>query len=237
MLSSEITANVLPVVSTARERARTALTEEILASARGQLAEVGAAALSLRAIARDLGLASSALYRYVPSRDALLTRLIVAGYDSMGAAAEAADDPTAQPRGRWHAVCAAVRTWARGHPHEYALLYGSPVPGYAAPADTVPSAIRVGVVLGGILGDAARAGLLPPAEGRATRLVTAEAARMLGEEHPDLDDAAQARALLTWSSLYGLISFELFGHFVGAVADPDAFFTEQIGELADVLGL
>jgi AcrR family transcriptional regulator len=225
------------MVTTARERARAALTAEILESARGQLATVGAAALSLRAVARDLGLASSALYRYFPSRDELLTALITEGYDALGGVAEAADDETAQPRARWHAVCAAVRAWALAHPHEYALLYGSPVPGYAAPADTVPAASRVGVVLGRVLGDAARADLLPPAEGRRTRLVTPDAAAVLGGEHPSLDDAVRARALLTWSSLFGLISFELFGHFVGSVADADAFFTEQIGELADLLGM
>ncbi|SDP63734.1 transcriptional regulator, TetR family [Klenkia soli] len=225
------------MVSTARERARAALTEEILTSARAQLGEVGAAALSLRAVARDLGLASSALYRYFRSRDELLTRLIVEGYDALGAAAESADDPSAQPRARWHAVCAAVRTWALTHPHEYALLYGSPVPGYVAPADTVPAASRVGVVLGRVIGDAARAGILPAPEGRRTHLVTPEATQVLGGEHPALDDGVRARALLTWSSLYGLISFELFGHFVGSVADADAFFTEQVGELADLLGL
>lgn len=236
MLSDEIGANVRGVVSTARERARNALTEEILESARGQLATVGAAALSLRAVARDLGLASSALYRYFPSRDDLLTRLIIEGYDALGAAAEAADDPTAQPRTRWHAICAAVRAWALAHPHEYALLYGSPVPGYAAPQDTVAAAGRVGLALGRVLGDAARAGVLPPAEGRRTHLVTPAAAAGLGGEHPDLDDAVRARALLTWSSLFGLVSFELFGHFVGSVEDGDRYFDRAMGELAALIG-
>ena len=106
---------------------------------------------------------SSAVYRYFPSRDDLLTRLIIDGYDALGAAAEAADRPGEAPRERWLAVCRAVRAWALAHPHEYALLYGSPVPGYTAPQDTVPAASRVGVVLGRILGDAARAGALPAA--------------------------------------------------------------------------
>ncbi|QNG36253.1 TetR/AcrR family transcriptional regulator [Geodermatophilaceae bacterium NBWT11] len=225
------------MVSTARERARVALTEEILEAARGQLGTVGAAALSLRAVARELGMASSAVYRYFPSRDDLLTRLITESYDALGAAAEEADDPAASPRARWHAVCAAVRTWAVAHPHEYALLYGSPVPGYVAPQDTVPAAVRVGVVLGRVLGDAARAGLLPPAAGAPPHLVTADAATVLGGEHPSLDDAVRARALLTWSSLYGLVGFELFGHFVNSVADADAFFTAQVDVLADLLGL
>ena len=145
----------------ARERVRAELTAEITDAARRQLAEVGAAALSLRAVAREVGMVSSAVYRYFPSRDDLLTRLIIDGYDDLGVAAEAEDDPTAAPAERWLAVCRAVRAWALTHPHEYALLYGSPVPGYSAPVDTVPAASRVGIVLGRILGDAARDGALP----------------------------------------------------------------------------
>src|SRR5215212_10853067 len=151
--------------TTARERVRAELTAEITEVARRQLGEVGAAALSLRAVARELGMASSALYRYFPSRDDLLTRLIIDGYDALGDAADAADDPSAPPAERWLGVCRAVRAWARAHPHEYALLYGSPVPGYRAPQDTVPAASRVGVVLGRILGEAAHSGALPPASG------------------------------------------------------------------------
>ncbi|MGY1811654.1 TetR/AcrR family transcriptional regulator [Blastococcus sp. SYSU D00820] len=223
---------------TARERVRAELTAEITDAARRQLAEVGAAALSLRAVARELGMASSALYRYFPSRDDLLTRLIIDGYDALGAAAEAADDPAAPPRERWLAVCRAVRGWARQHPHEYALLYGSPVPGYAAPRDTVPAASRVGVVLGRILGDAARSGALPEAAGeRDPGLVSDEAVAVLGGDAPGLDDGVRLRALLAWSSVYGTISFELFGHFVGSVADGDRYFDRAMGELAALIGL
>src|SRR5215212_10452622 len=123
-----------------RARVRAELTREIAEVARQHLASDGAAALSLRAVARELGMASSAVYRYFPSRDDLLTRLIIDGYDDLGAEAEGADDPAAPPLERWLSVCRAVRTWALAHPHEYALLYGSPVPGYRAPTDTVPAA-------------------------------------------------------------------------------------------------
>jgi AcrR family transcriptional regulator len=184
-------------------------------------------------------MASSALYRYFPSRDDLLTRLIIDGYDALGAAAESADEPGAAPRERWLAVCRAVREWARAHPHEYALLYGSPVPGYAAPRDTVPAASRVGVVLGRVLGDAARSGALPEAPGaeRDPTLISDDAVAVLGGEHPALDDAVRLRALLAWSSLYGTISFELFGHFVGSVQDADRYFDRTMDELAQLIGL
>ena len=223
--------------TTARARARAELTAEITELARAQLATVGAAGLSLRAVARELGMASSAMYRYFPSRDDLLTRLIIEGYDALGTAAEDADDPTATPPDRWLAVCRAVRGWARAHPHEYALLYGSPVPGYAAPRDTVPAATRVGAVLGRILGDAARAGELPTASGRSTGTIAPEVTDVLGGEHPALDDAVRARGLLAWSGLFGAVSFELFGHFVGSVTDADAFFDDAMRDLAGLVGL
>jgi len=221
----------------ARERVRAELTAEITDAARRQLGEVGAAALSLRAVARDVGMVSSAVYRYFPSRDELLTRLIIDGYDALGAAAEAADDPDATPMERWLTVCRAVRTWALAHPHEYALLYGSPVPGYSAPTDTVPAASRVGVVLGRILGDAARAGALPLGnDARDTGLVSDDAVAVLGGDHPALDESVRVRALLAWSSLYGTISFELFGHFVGSVEDGDRYFDLAMTDLASLIG-
>jgi AcrR family transcriptional regulator len=221
----------------ARERVRAELTADITDAARRQLADVGAAALSLRAVAREVGMVSSAVYRYFPSRDDLLTRLIIDGYDDLGAAAEAADDPTAPPAERWLAVCRAVRDWAKAHPHEYALLYGSPVPGYQAPKDTVPAASRVGIVLGRILGEAAQAGLLPDASGeRDPGLVSADAVAVLGGEHPALDDAVRVRALMAWSAVYGTISFELFGHFVGSVEDGDRYFDRAMAELAALIG-
>lgn len=167
-LRSVISPGIIEAVPTARERVRAEVTAEITAAARRQLAEVGAAALSLRAVAREVGMVSSAVYRYFPSRDDLLTRLILEGYDALGEAAEAADAPADPPRERWLAVCRAVRAWALAHPHEYALLYGSPVPGYSAPPDTVPAAARVGIALGGILRAAAFSGALPPAPAAAT---------------------------------------------------------------------
>src|ERR1700748_1322533 len=120
---------------TARERARAELTREIKEEARRQLAEVGGNGLSLRAVARELGMVSSALYRYYPSRDDLLTALIIDAYNAVADAADRAapDAPPGRCRGRWAAPCHAIRDWARSNLHEYALIYGSPVPGYQAP--------------------------------------------------------------------------------------------------------
>ncbi len=135
--------------TTARARARAELTTEIKQAARRQLAEQGAAALSLRAVARELGMVSSAVYRYFPSRDELLTALIVDAYDALGAEVEQTEATTrdAGVAVRWGHVARAVRAWAIAHPNEYALIYGSPVPGYAAPVDTVEPAARPALAL------------------------------------------------------------------------------------------
>lgn len=225
---------------TARAIARAELTRAILDLAGRQLAEVGPAALSVRRIARELEMASSAVYRYFPSRDALLTALIVEGYDDLGARAEAADaavEPRSRHDLRWRAVAYAVRDWAREQPHRYALLYGSPVPGYAAPQDTVTPATRVTGQLLAIVRDAEQAGVrpigvlpVPPAESAAVRPV----ATMLA---PPLSDAMTLRALTAWATLFGHVSLELFGHMHRGVLDYDVHFAQVVDQVAADLGL
>ena len=227
---------------TARDRARTELTREIKEEARRQLATQGASGLSLRAVARELGMVSSALYRYFRSRDELLTALIIDAYDALGAAAEEASSgrPAADVRGRWRAVCTAVRDWARANPHEYALIYGSPVPGYQAPQTTIASAIRVARVMGGILADAQagtgraaarrREGPLPPQLARQVAIVAEAIA-------PGVDDGALTRGLIAWTQLFGMISFELFGQFVGSLDPAEEFFGYTLERMADYIGL
>lgn len=119
---------------TARARVRDELTREIKEVPRRQLAARGMAELSLRAVARETGMGSSTVYRYFPSRDRLLTALIVDAYDAVGAMAEQAESAVrrADVSGRWMSVVRAVREWAVAHPQEYALIFGSPVPGYRA---------------------------------------------------------------------------------------------------------
>ncbi|MHC0433789.1 TetR/AcrR family transcriptional regulator [Streptomyces sp. O3] len=221
----------------ARERARGEVTAAIKDEARRQLAADGAAKLSLRAVARELGMASSALYRYFPSRDALLTALIIDAYDAVGEAAETAHAATdgGAPARRWVAVCCAVRTWALAHPHEYALIYGSPVPGYAAPRDTAGPAARVGLLLISLARDAHQgAGLAVP---RLPDEVRPEAERLAAEFAPDLPPAAALALVAAWSQLFGLISFELFGQFHRVVEDRAAFFAHAAAQLAHTVGL
>ena len=217
---------------TARARVRAQLTAEIVDVARAHLATSGAAQLSLRAVARELGMVSSAVYRYFPSRDDLLTALIVEGYDALGAAVEAAAGSGSLPQ-RWHAACSAARTWALEHPHEYALLYGSPVPGYQAPQDTIAPAGRVAVVLAEILRDGIASGEVTPPAGDSSA-VNLEIVEELGLP---ADTALGSAFVLAWSSLFGAISFELFGHTHGVVLDHEQHFTWVVTRLAEDVGL
>ncbi|MFF8943503.1 TetR/AcrR family transcriptional regulator [Streptomyces sp. NPDC014864] len=221
----------------ARARARTEITAAIKDEARRQLAAEGAAKLSLRAVARALGMVSSALYRYFPSRDDLLTALIIDAYDSLGEAAEAAHAAVAEaaPLERWTAVCEAVRGWALAHPHEYALIYGSPVPGYTAPETTVPAASRVGLLLIGVVRDAHEKGALtgPPLPAD----LREEAGRIAADLAPDLPPGAAAALVAAWAQLFGLVGFELFGQFHRVVEDRAPFFRHAAVRLALGVGL
>ncbi len=224
----------------ARARVRVELTREIAEVARRHLASDGAAALSLRAVAREMGMASSAVYRYFPSRDELLTALIIDAYNAMGEAVESADvrTPHDDLGGRWQAACSAVRTWALAHPHEYSLVYGSPVPGYAAPEATIGPAGRVGVVLCRIVADGVKSGAVDGTTddtGLDAAILPGLAADLGLPDEPT--GSLAARAVHAWTSLFGLINFELFGHTHNVVVDDEAFFTASTARLGAQLGL
>lgn len=220
---------------TARERARAEITAEITASARTQMQEVGAAGLSLRAVARDLGLASSAVYRYFPSRDALLTALITDAYNALGDAVETADatagDAGGGPRARWRAAGHAVRDWATTNPHEFALLFGTPVPGYAAPRDTVAAAVRTSGTFARIAADGRAGGTAPSG-------VLGEQLRAAADiVAPGADPAQLGLGVLAWTELFGVIGFELFGQYANTFDPADALFDYALDRTADQLGL
>lgn len=221
-----------------RARARAEMISEIKRIAREHLAVHGPN-LSLRAVARDLGVVSSAVYRYFESRDALLTALIIDAYNSLGAAAENAESvvPRRDLRGRWMMLGRAVRLWAVDHPHEYALLYGSPVPGYAAPEDTIGPASRPVLVMMGIVRDGAERGVLT-ANDRLPRPVRADLDQILAEPgFGGVRPAVLARAMTAWAQLFGTLSFELFGRLTGGITDYDAYFEHQLRAMAGYVGL
>lgn len=224
----------------ARERARIDVTTAIKDEARRQLAAEGAAKLSLRAVARELGMVSSALYRYFPSRDELLTALIIDAYDAVGEAAEQAlaESAEAAPLTRWTAVCRAVRRWALSHPHEYALIHGSPVPGYSAPQTTIGPASRVGLALIEVIRDAHASGVFRVPDGPPVpREVLRDAEHLRESLDVRLPAPVLAEAVAAWAQIFGLVSFELFGQFNGVIEARDAFFDRAVARLAQAVGL
>lgn len=225
---------------TARDFARIELTRAILTRARAQLADVGPGELSVRQIARELGMASSAVYRYFPSRDHLITALLVECYDESADAVEAAEAgvPRPQLRKRWTTMAHALRDWALAHRHEYALLYGSPVPGYAAPDDTVMPAMRTPQVFLALIADAEEQGAPLGAPTmpvpRKERAALAPIAESVGRP---ISDERLVRAMMAWPLLIGQLTLELFGHLHKGVLDYDVHFTHLVDRVAVDLGL
>lgn len=230
---------VVNVARRARESAREDVRRQILAHARGQLVVAGPGELSLRAIARDLGMVPSGIYRYVANRDELITALLVEVYDELGDALEAADGAVEWRSAyteRFDALSHALRDWAIAHPFDWALLYGSPVPGYAAPQDTVPPASRTTGAFTAILVDATVNGDVPPTADLPAE-ATASVSGLLEMLPVPVDPSLMLRGMAAWSGVMGAVSLELFGHLHGAVVDNDAWFAAVVRQEVGLLGL
>lgn len=232
----------MPATRTARDRVRDEVTKEILVVARAHLARDGAAALSLRSIARDLEMAPSALYRYFDGRDALLSALILGAYTSLADEAEKAADAAARAGGseseRWLAVPRTMRRWALARPHEWGLIFGSPVPGYQAPAETTVPYTRLAAALVRPVAEAQHHGRLRTERGVVSSAAMDDALAPVHEAL--LADGATAtvlRVLGSWATLIGVISLEVFGHFHETVRDTELFFEATMRDAALAIGL
>ncbi len=224
-----------------RERLRDATMAEIKATARRHLVDGGPEALSLRAVARDMGVTAPALYRYVDSRDDLLTEVIADLYDDLTSALEVARD--AEPPGaigpRLVAASWALRTWALAHPTEFGLLFGSPLPGYAAPSGGVAhdAARRFGMVYAALFGQLWEQRPFPCAR---TEDLDPELARQLAAYADSLGSPLPPGAvkvfLECWVRLYGLVCMEVFGHLRFALDDAEPMFADMLRENGIALG-
>lgn len=226
---------------TTRARRREDVTARVLEIGRAHLAEHGAAGLSLRAVTRDLGMVSSAVYRYVANRDELLTLLLVDAYTAQADAVQAAVESAGGER--WHERVLrgahAFRAWAVAEPSRYALLYGSPVPGYSAPPEvTIEPGTRVIGILLGLVAEGVARGDVPdrPAPHDPPQPL-ADDLRRVGEEvglggHP----AVLSRSLLLWSAVVGGTSLEVFGQYgADTFREPAQAFDQQLRMVLDVL--
>ncbi|MFD3745465.1 TetR/AcrR family transcriptional regulator [Nocardia sp. NPDC058633] len=224
-----------------RALARAQTIADIKRIGREHLATQGAAALSLRAVARDLGVVSSAVYRYVRSRDELLTMLVVDGYNALGDAVDAAllatpDDPAT----RFRVTARTVRDWALAEPAWYGLLFGTPVPGYAAPAaDTEAPGVRVIAILLDIVDSAYRRGQLslPATDPAITPRTSADLAAIREQFGLLVPDRVIAAAITAWTTLFGAVNFDVFDMYGrDTFADRAEIFDLTIDQLLHLLG-
>lgn len=228
---------------TPRALAREKITANIIEEGRRQLAEHGAAGLSLRSVARELDMVSSAVYRYVASRDELLTLLIDDAYNSLGEAVEASVESSNgdAPLERWAQAAHKIRDWALAQPHEYFLLYGTPVPGYAAPEITATSGTRASRALISIVTQAKATKQLK--RKRATVTTSDEllddfaALRPIIEDGDALSDELMLATLTGWTQLFGLLSFELSNQTRGMVNHHRDLFDASARLMATQIGL
>ena len=227
--------------STRQATRRTATRQEILDTARAQMAAQGAAALSLRAIARQMQLTAPALYRYFADRDALVTALIIDAFNALADSLAAARDarPETSLGQRLLAMALAYRDWARAHPQDYLLIFGTPIPGYAAPAEaTGLAAKRCFDVL---------AEALLPAGGPRARLARDYAAAPSGIQAQvaawrtnygyAVGGAGLWFALTAWTRMHGLVSLELVGQLEPFFGDAGALYRWEMIRLIEAAGL
>jgi AcrR family transcriptional regulator len=227
---------------TRRERRRSETTAEIKEVALRLMAEGGPGAITLRAIAREMGMTANAVYSYFPTRDDLITTLIRDVYDDLADVLEAARDhhPATAAAARIMAWACGFRDWSLAHREGFRLIYGDPVPGYRAPeGGAAPDAERR--VCAGLIGLAA--GAWPHAESAYAdqefewsdfepALVTE-----VRRDFPALPPAAVAVALRIWGHLHGLVSLEVLGHLRTQTSNPEKLYRNEIGHLVRALGL
>jgi AcrR family transcriptional regulator len=205
---------------TPRERYRAQVRTEIKERAWEQIATAGASALSLNAIAKQMGMSGPALYRYYAGRDELITELVTDAYRSLADTLHSAAGQGADLAALAHAI----RTWALEHPQRYFLIYGTPVPGYHAPDDTTAISAEILAIL---LDACAALTSGSPATPFGTYL---DDHREWAGDHP-APPAALHRALSFWTRIHGVLSLELAGHFAGMGFDPARLFAAELDDL------
>jgi AcrR family transcriptional regulator len=225
-----------------RERLRAETTAEIKKVALELMASGGPDAITLRAIAREMGMTANAIYGYFATRDDLVTTLISNVYTSLADSVDAAWDaaPAQDPAARIQAWAHAFRNWALANPEGFRLIYGDPVPGYQPPkGGAAPEAARR--VCTGITALAAAA--WPHAELRYSDSdfewpdFDPGLLDKVRPAFPDLPPAAVALALRIWSHLHGLVSLQIYGHLQTQALSPDKLFREELAQLIRSLGI
>ncbi len=224
-----------------RDARRLATIAEIKTIARRQLAEHGPGAVSLREISREMRMASSALYRYFASHDELINALCVDAYDSVADALAAARDtrPADDHAGRWWQICHAYRRWSLDHRPDFALIFGTPVPGHHAPASTTgPAAGRFAAVPLDVYARAVDAGAADPDRTQVPpTLEIGDLLRdLLDADPPDYPPRLAGIALTAWASVLGFLITQIFGSLTRLVTDTDTLFQAHVRTVMTGMG-
>ncbi len=226
-----------------RERLRTATVAEIKDTARRLLVVGGPSAISLRAIAREMGMTAPAIYRYFPSLDALVTELTTDLYNELRLAVEAARDacPGDEALHRLAAMARGFRAWGKAHPAEFALMFGSPIAGVTVFADQCgdvhDASARFGTAFLEAFADLHAQHPFPPLPDPDLAERFRGAIEPCVQAHGDeLPPAVMYVFLAAWTRLYGLVAMEVFGHLRWATTDAEPLFELALAQFVATLG-
>ena len=207
------------------------LQEAIKETAWKQIAELGASALSLRAIARELKITAPAIYNYFHDRDALVTALIIDAFTSFGDWQLEARDSVSEEElpGRMSAIGLAYRNWAHAFPQRYQLIFGTPIPSYEGPIEKIfPSSAR------------SLSGLVSVVEGlRAAGKLNVDAFPKIKPEYKisfeawktyggHADILSLSVAMLIWARVHGIVSLEIGGNLPPFGPKGDALYRYEL---------
>ena len=211
------------------------LQEAIKETAWNQIAEFGAPALSLRAIARELKISAPAIYNYFPDRDALVTALVIDAFTSFGdSQLEARDSlPEEDLIGRFRAIGVAYRNWAHTYPQRYQLLFGTPIPGYETPIEEVfPSSARSINALFSVVEAFRAAGKMSASSFPEVKKEYQHQFDLwrsqIGEVHPD----SHFVAMVIWARVHGIVSLEIQGNLPPFGKSGDELYLFEIESIA-----
>ena len=218
-----------------RKKQISTLPEQIKETAWKQIAEFGAPALSLRAIARELNITAPAIYNYFPDRDALVTALIIDAYTSFGNSQLEARDaiPESDVRRRMNAIGLAYRNWALTNPQRYQLIFGTPIPGYEAPMmEVLPSAARSLSALVSVIEQLRVAGKLNVKSFPTVKdeyKAEFETWKRFGGEANILSLSV---AMIIWSRVHGIVSLEIAGNMPPFGASGNDLYLYELDSIA-----
>ena len=235
-----------------RDRLRAATIEEIIRTARQLLVRSGPEAVSLRAIARDMGMTAPGLYRYFSSREELVRHVCASIFTELSedirraiqAAAASDDGAPGQERARltlkMAAACREFRRWALNHKEEFGLLFGVPLPGLNDVrydiADECALAFA-GTFFALFLELWSKAKFPVPAAADIDPVLREELSRYRDALGSDIPVGAVLTFLRCWTVLYGAVSMEVFGHMSFALEDAAPMFEFTLGDVAALVGL